>query len=33
VIALIGLLVGMGASLVPAWRASRIDMLDAIASE
>ena len=33
VIALIGLLIGMVASLVPAWRAARIDMLDAIASE
>jgi putative ABC transport system permease protein len=33
VIALIGLIIGMVASLVPAWRAARIDMLDAIASE
>jgi putative ABC transport system permease protein len=33
VIALIGVLIGMVASLVPAWRAARIDILDAIASE
>ena len=33
VIALIGLLIGMVASLVPAWRAARIDILEAIASE
>ena len=33
VIALIGLAIGLVASLVPAWRASRLDILDAVASE
>jgi putative ABC transport system permease protein len=33
IIALIGLAIGMVASLVPAWRAARIDVLDAIATE
>jgi putative ABC transport system permease protein len=33
VIALIGLAIGVVAAVVPAWRASRLDMLDAIATE
>ena len=33
VIGLIGLAIGLVASLVPAWRASRLDILDAVASE
>ena len=33
VIAVIGLVIGVAASLVPAWRAARIDILDAVAAE
>jgi putative ABC transport system permease protein len=33
VIALIGLAIGLLASLIPAWRAARIDILDAVATE
>jgi putative ABC transport system permease protein len=33
VLAIVGALVGVGASVWPAWRASRMNVLDAIATE
>jgi len=33
VIALLGFAIGIVASLIPAWRASRLDVLDAIRAE